>query len=172
MWQWIVVLLFGTGVVTTLLGKAWDWWRSRPRFRYTSGPKLDDGAVFVASISQLHDTSAQIIAASAVVTVSRWYRWVHKAVRPADALKAGIIVGEPLAIIAPDRPVTLTGGSSYELRCRIIKQAVLPKRWQPWSPMTMRAPGRRELRSAIVASGRRTHYTRVRHVQGFLADTP
>lgn len=163
--------LFGGGVLTTtVVTKAWDWWQSRPLFRYSSDPKVDLGGNFVASITQRHNTTGSIIAASVVVTASRWYRWIHKAFHWGDRLKTGIIVSDPARMVTPDDPVQLTVNQNHELRCQIVDDAVLPRRWQPWARMTKRPPKSSELRSAVRASHRSPRYKRVKSTQGFFEE--
>jgi hypothetical protein len=168
--EWIG-LLFGTGVVVTLVTKAWDWWQSRPLFRYSSAPKVDQGGSFVASITQRRNTTGVVIAASVVAVVSRWYRWIHKPFHWSDQLKAGIIVSDPLRMVTPDKAVQLAANISHELRCEIMAEAVLPRRWRPWASMTVRPPRPGELRSAIQASSRSPRYKRVETRDGFI-ETP
>lgn len=166
-----VSLVFGTGVVVTLMTKAWDWWQSRPLFRYSSAPKVDKGGTFVASITQRRNTTGVITAASVVAVVSRWYRWMHEPFHWNDQLKAGVIVSDPLRMVTPDKPVPLAVNVSHELRCEILREAVLPRRWQPWAPMTVRRTRPGELRSAIQASSRSPRYKRVKTRHGFI-ETP
>jgi hypothetical protein len=167
--QWVGVL-FGSGVVITFLTKVVEWWQSRPLFKYSSDPKVDEGSNFVASITQRRNATGVIIAASVVVTVSRWYRWLHKIFHWGDAMKDGIVVSEPSRMVLPNEPVALTANQNHALSCSISKEVLLPARWKPWSAMSVRTPKSSELRSAVQATSRSPRYKRVSSERGYFAE--